>query len=172
MLKWSAIQLFRRSLTLVGVCWLFSVCLTVFAANLLFSTTVRAADFDLCTPTVESFSVLPCDAESGEVAAAASEGAAWPHDLFEVVVFVAKRFGLSQCDDTCLTIDKEPFEGCSIAVATVVQQGYADDSIAGLWTEIRLSRSSDGIWGVSEVRQAALCRRGDFGNAYQKSPCP
>ena len=172
MLKWSVIQLFRRSFTFVGICWLFSVCLSAFAANLLSSINVQAAESDLCSPTVESFSVLPCNAVSDEVAAAASEGATWPHELFDVVVFVAKRFGISQCDDTCLKIDKGPFEGCSIAVATFVQEGFADDSIAGLWTEITLSRNSDGIWGVSEVRQAALCRRGDFGDAYQKSPCP
>jgi hypothetical protein len=55
---------------------------------------------------------------------------------------------------------------------TLVEDGYADDSLRGTWYHFRLERDDAGRWLITEGREAYRCWRGDHTENYSEMNCP
>ncbi len=55
---------------------------------------------------------------------------------------------------------------------TLVEDGYADDSLRGTWYHFTLERDVAGHWLIKEGREAYRCWRGDHTQNYSEKNCP
>jgi hypothetical protein len=55
---------------------------------------------------------------------------------------------------------------------SLVEDGYADDSLRGIWYHFRLERDDAGRWLITEGREAYRCWRGDHTKSYSEMNCP
>ena len=64
------------------------------------------------------------------------------------------------------------YEAPDSSTVTVLMEALPDDSIAGIWTEYRLTRMDDGSWRVIAVRRAYKAYRGEDTETYGAEPTP
>jgi hypothetical protein len=93
------------------------------------------------------------------VAASAAAGAEWPSDPIRVALAFLELWG---APNTIITrADVGPADGAETATRTrvsVVEDGFLDDSVAGLEQHVTLDLV-DGVWVVGSYQGAWLCRR-------------
>jgi hypothetical protein len=120
---------------------------------------------------VRSWELLDPAAFNDEAAAAARAGAAWPRSAVELVV---RRLGLGDELPRHLNLawDGSGAENPSVLVVTAVTGGLRDDSIAGVWAEMRLVKQTDGVWRVVHDLRAWRCVRGGQTDHFDSVPCP
>ena len=63
-------------------------------------------------------------------------------------------------------------EAATETSVTLVEDGYADDSVRGTWYHFRLERDVAGHWLIKEGREAYRCWRGDHTQDYSEKNCP
>lgn len=63
-------------------------------------------------------------------------------------------------------------EAATETAVTLVEDGYADDSLRGTWYHFTLERDVAGHWLIEEGREAYRCWRGDHTENYSENNCP
>lgn len=122
-------------------------------------------------PYVESFELLAVDPLNDRIALAARAGDAWTRDPMRVALEVTGGSPLSArtLDIHCEGNSGEAPDSAEVAI---VGDGYADDSVRGSWSLLRLARQADASWRVLELRRAWRCWRGHHLASYSKQLCP
>jgi heat shock protein HslJ len=120
-------------------------------------------------PTVESSREIPFDSMNHRVRTAADRGGSWVQDPIRI----ALEFR-NVTEARIVTIKRvyESGEGPDSAHVTIVEDGYADDSVRGMWTRLAMIKLDDGTWRITEAHTAYRCRRGDHRDTYAAEPCP
>ncbi|PIE45002.1 MAG: hypothetical protein CSA45_04355 [Gammaproteobacteria bacterium] len=75
---------------------------------------------------------------------------------------------------TYIEIENNSPEYATKSTVTIIEDGYADDSVRGQWNQLHLARSSNENepWKVIEIREAYLCGRMDSPKRFSKDLCP
>lgn len=89
------------------------------------------------------------------VTAAAAAGAEWPSDPIRVALAFLELRG---APNTIITRSDAGAEGATHTVVTVVEDGFLDDSVAGLEQSVQLERVGD-VWTVTSYAGMWHCRR-------------
>ncbi len=63
-------------------------------------------------------------------------------------------------------------EAATETSVTLLEDGYADDSLRGTWYHFSLERDVAGHWLIKEGREAYRCWRGDHMENYSERNCP
>ena len=59
------------------------------------------------------------------------------------------------------------------SVITIIEDGYYDDAVRGLWKQFVLQRKTAAdAWQVSEIREALLCGRMNSRAEFTAESCP
>lgn len=118
---------------------------------------------------VESYRLVDCAGLNEAITTAAGQGDAWASDPVDI----ARRFvGSSGARSMDIWRQDDHGEQADSTTVIIVEDGYLDDSIRGMWHRFRLARSADDTWRIVEVRRAYRCWRGHHLDGYSKELCP
>jgi hypothetical protein len=138
---------------------------TMFAAALI-ATTASATAARPSPAEMPVASTKPVSsADYGDAAALAARGGA----PVEVALRIVGPFeGSTQH----IVQVNEGGEAPSVSRVTVVRDGLLDDSVRAERWDIRLERTPAGMWRITEVKRAWLCRRGGQRDRFAATACP
>lgn len=99
---------------------------------------------------------------------ASAAGEAWTEDAARI----ASEYvgGLEGRVVAFLEVD-DAGEGATGSTVTLIREGLLDDSVRGIWDELRLERADGGEWQLMRAYRAYRCWRGDHGESYSAEPC-
>jgi hypothetical protein len=104
-----------------------------------------------------------------DLGAAARRGEDWVRDPAEVALRISKA---GEAPRVRLYREDNRSEAPDSSTVTVIMDRLLDDSIAGIWTQYRLARTSDGSWRVASVLRAFKSYRGPDADLYRAEPTP
>jgi heat shock protein HslJ len=118
---------------------------------------------------VEFSRSIPFDALNEHIRAAADIGESWVRDPIRI----AFEFGIFN-EARTLSIKRiyERGENPDSVQVTVIEDGYVDDSVRGRWIRLTMTKRHDGVWLVTQAREAYRCWRGEHQDVYAAEPCP
>jgi hypothetical protein len=106
---------------------------------------------------------------NGIIAEIPAREESWVRDPVRVVLEYlgspgARSVSIRRCD--------APGEASTETHVTLVEDGYADDSLRGTWYHFMLERDDAGHWLIKEGREAYRCWRGGRTDSYSERICP
>lgn len=118
--------------------------------------------------STERLDVEPFNAR---LAAARASGEMWPETPVEVVVRLLEPVGGAHVS---IRADEAGGELPDRVVVTVTQDGFRDDSVAGIWHRVALVRVDGpaGPWQVASIERAFRCARVRNLDRYTRDLCP
>ncbi|MCK4597126.1 hypothetical protein KAU04_03770 [bacterium] len=117
----------------------------------------------------ESYELVDFAQFNDTILEAIATGKTWSQDPIEVT----RRF-LNSAGARSVNILREDDRGerSDSSTIIIVEDGYQDDSVRGMWNWFRLARSTDDTWRIVEVRRAYRCWRGHHLDSFSKELCP
>lgn len=126
-----------------------------------------ASPDDLLGLPVHSSMPLDATAFNGELKAAYAQGAAWADDPVQLLArFLPQTFGRQ----TVWSLEGEG-EHLQRVQATIVVDGFSDDSVRGERYDVTLQALGSGGWKIAVASTSRRCWRGPI-DSYSSDPCP
>jgi hypothetical protein len=118
---------------------------------------------------VESYELVDFAQFNDTILEAIAAGKTWSQNPIEVT----RRF-MNSAGARSVNILREDDRGerSDYTTIIIVEDGYQDDSVRGMWNWFRLARSTDETWRIVEVRRAYRCWRGNHLDSFSKELCP
>ena len=139
---------------------------------LVFTHKESAVQFETDTekkPAVESFRDVPFDSLNDRLKMAALRGESWVRDPIRIAL---ESGNFTEARIVSIKRVYESGENPDSTHVTVVEEGYADDSVRGMWSRLTMVKLDDGTWRITEAQRAYRCRRGDHQDGYTADLCP
>jgi hypothetical protein len=119
---------------------------------------------------VVSFNNLKAGDFNRKISDAAENQEAW---VYHPLLVIQQYRQISDARFVSILMNNDNVEAPLNSTITVVEEGYADDSVRGQWFEFHLERHNpESAWEIKEIRQANLCGRMDSPEEFSKELCP
>jgi len=119
--------------------------------------------------SAESYELVDFGDFNDETARVVEVGETWPQDPIRVAQEFMNSYGTPFVS---ILREDDRGERSDSTTIIIVEDGYQDDSVRGMWNWFRLARSADDTWRIVEVRRAYRCWRGHHRNSFSKESCP
>ena len=118
---------------------------------------------------VESYELVVFGDFNDKIARTIEAGETWPQDPIRVAQEFMSSYG---APFVSILREDDRGERSDYTTIIIVEDGYQDDSVRGMWNWFRLARSTDETWRIVKVRRAYRCWRGHHLNSFSKELCP